>query len=131
MTFTYRNPHTDCGCEGYEGSWKPATDIIDTKDDYVLKMEVPGFNKEDMNIEFKDSILSVSGEVKQKEDSEDMSYHWTERQKGRFSRSFRLPRNVDGKKIDAKLKDGILELKVAKPEETKPKSIDIQLSNSN
>lgn len=128
MNFAYRRPHTDCGCEEHEGSWKPATDIIDTKEDYILKIEVPGFSKDDMNIEFKDSILSVSGEAKQMEDSEDQSYHWTERRSGGFSRSFRFPKNVDGKKIDAKLKDGILELKVAKPEETKPKSIEIQFN---
>lgn len=128
MTFAHRRPHTDCGCEGYEGSWKPATDIIDTESDYILKMEVPGFSKDDMNIEFKDSILSVSGEVKQQEDSEDISYHWTERHKGSFSRSFRFPRSIDGKRIDAKLKDGILELKVAKPEESKPRNIEIKFN---
>lgn len=105
--------------------WLPATDIIDTESDYVLKMEVPGFRKNDMLIEFKDSILSVKGE-KQEGNADDVEFIRGERRHGNFSRSFRFPGDVDGKKINAKLKDGILELRVAKPEEKKPNRIELK-----
>jgi HSP20 family protein len=105
----------------------PATDIYDTDEYYVLKMEVPGFSKSEIDIEFKDSVLTVKGERKEEKEKEDkdVSYHWTERRHGNFSRSFRLPKDVDGKKIDAILKSGVLELKIAKPEEKKPRNIPI------
>lgn len=107
--------------------WLPATDIFDTENDYVVKMDVPGFDKKDMQIEFKDSILSVKGE-KQEEHAEGVEYFLGERHHGNFYRSFRLPRDVDGKKINAKLKDGILELRVAKPKEKKPKQIEVKVN---
>jgi len=116
------------GNEETRPSWVPATDIFDTEDNYVLKMEIPGFAKDELDIEFKDSVLSVKGERKAEEKkSEEENYHWVERNSGGFARSFRFPRNVDVKKIDASLKDGILELRVAKPEETKPRTVPISV----
>lgn len=114
--------------EETRASWVPATDIFNTEDNYVLKMEIPGFAKDELDIEFKDSVLSVKGERKEEEKkSEDENYHWIERNSGSFARSFRFPKNVEVKKIDATLKDGILELRVAKPEETKPKTVPISV----
>jgi HSP20 family protein len=104
--------------------WRPAADIYDTGNGYVLKMEVPGFSKEDVNIEFKDNILSVSGERKETDRADD-KYHLAERYSGKFQRAFRLPKDVDAQKINASMKDGVLELKVAKPEEKKPRNIPI------
>ncbi|MCP5048681.1 MAG: Hsp20/alpha crystallin family protein [bacterium] len=106
-------------------SWQPATDIYDTESDYVFRMEVPGFAKEDVKVEFKDNVLTVNGERKEQAEVNDANYHRTERRSGVFSRSFRLPKNVDGKNIDAKLHKGILELRIAKPEERKTKTIPI------
>mgnify|MGYP003571925618 CR=1 FL=1 len=106
------------------GAWLPATDIFDTESDYVLKMEVPGFSKKEMQIEFKDSILSVKGE--KEENVGDAEYVRNERRRGNFSRSFQFPRDVEGKKINAKLKDGILELRIAKPLEKKPRHIEVK-----
>ena len=109
-------------------TWHPTTDIYDTKDNYVLKMELPGLKKEEVNIEFENNTLSVSGERKEEKDVKKDDYHWTERYNGKFHRAFRLPKNVDGEKINASMKDGILELKVAKPEEKKPKDISIAVN---
>jgi len=106
-------------------SWLPATDIIDEKDNYVLKMEIPGLSKEQVKIEIENDTLSVSGERKEEKEEKSENYHWTERRSGKFHRSFRLPKNVDGRKINAAMKNGILELKVPKPEEVKPKNIPI------
>ncbi len=113
------------GHEENRMSWVPATDIFDTEENYVLKMEIPGFAKDEVDIQFKDSILSVKGERKSEEKSEEENYHWIERNSGTFARSFRFPKDVDVQKIDASLKDGILELRIAKPEETKPKTVPI------
>jgi len=113
--------------ESSDVSWAPVTDIYDTDENYVLKMEIPGYSKDDVNVEFKDNILSVSGEKKE-ELVEDARIFRSERRTGKFARSFKLPRDVDGTKIDAKLKDGVLELKVAKPEEKKPRHIPINFN---
>jgi HSP20 family protein len=122
----------DTASRGYTGnSYEryPATDILDTDEDYVLKMEIPGFSKNDVNIEFKENILSIKGERKdeEKEGVQKERYHWAERRDPNFSRSFRFPKNVDGKKINARIKDGILELRVPKPEDIKPKNIPINI----
>lgn len=143
MTLLRMKPASGCGCEhNYysrpqdreiskqeqnDATWAPVTDIYDTEDNYVLKMEIPGYGKDDVNIEFKDSILYVSGEKKE-EVVEDARLYRSERRTGKFARSFKLPRDIDGKKIDAKLKNGLLELKVAKPEEKKPRNIPINFN---
>jgi HSP20 family protein len=106
-------------------SWKPSTDIYDTKENFVLKMDLPGVSKEDVNVEFKDNVLTVTGERKDGKKEDDSCLCATERASGKFSRSFKFPENIDGDKIDASMKDGILELKVAKPEERKPRTIPI------
>ena len=106
-------------------SWAPVTDIIDEKDNFVLKMEIPGLNKDQVKIEIENDTLSVSGERTEEKEVKEENYHWSERRSGKFYRAFRLPKNVDTKKINASMKDGILELKVPKPEEIKPKNIPI------
>jgi len=108
-----------------EGSWKPSTDIYDTKENIVLKMDLPGVSKEDVNVEFKDNALTITGERKNGKKEDDSCLCASERASGKFSRSFRFPANIDGAKIDASMKDGILELRIAKPEERKPRIIPI------
>lgn len=103
----------------------PATDVYDTEDNYVLKMDVPGFAKDEIKVEFKKDTLTISGERKNDKSTEDTTYHRNERSAGNFSRSFSMPRNVDGNAINAKLKNGILELRIAKPEEQKPRTITV------
>lgn len=78
----------------------------------VLKLQLaaPGLTKEDFNIELKDNLLTVSGERKFTNEKKEKNYHSIERQYGSFSRSFSLPENVDGEKINAKYNHGILEL---------------------
>ena len=105
--------------------WYPATDIYETKDDYVFKLEVPGLKKEDINIELTDDTLSIKGERKDEREVKKEDYHRVESCSGTFSRSFSLPNNIDSKKINATMKNGVLELRVAKAEEKKPKAITI------
>ena len=105
--------------------WYPATDIYETEDGYVFKLEVPGLKKEEINIEFNENTLSIKGEKKEENEVKKEDYHRVESCSGTFSRSFALPHTIDHKKIDAKMKNGVLELRVAKAEEKKPKTITI------
>jgi HSP20 family protein len=106
-------------------SWRPMTDIYETKDAYVFKIELPGFKKEDIKVEFSGETLTLRGERKQEEETKNENCHRLERSYGLFERSFTIPKNIDSKKIDATLKDGILMLTVPKIEEAKTKAIPI------
>jgi HSP20 family protein len=105
--------------------WSPKTDIYDAKDDYVLKMEIPGLSKKEVKIEIENDTLAVFGERKREAEMKEEYYSWTERRNGKFYRAFRLPEDIDAKKINASMKDGVLELRVPKPEIKKPKNIPI------
>lgn len=106
----------------------PVTDIIETKDDYVLKLEVPGLKKDDIKVEITENTLSVSGERKQDSEINEEDYHRIEGFSGSFNRSFTLPGETDTGKIKASMKNGILELRIAKAEEKKAKSISIDVN---
>lgn len=108
-------------------NWHPATDILETKDEYVFKVELPGIAKEDVFVELNDNMLTIKGERKEEKDIDKEAYHRCERCSGSFSRSFNVPKNVDNQKISATMKNGILELKVPKAEQAKPKEIPIQI----
>jgi len=109
------------------GSWYPATDVYETKDGYVFKVEVPGLSKDDINVEFNNNVLSIKGERKEEKEIEKENYHRIESYSGTFSRSFSLPKDADPNKIDATLKNGILELRIVKTEEKKAKAISINV----
>ncbi len=108
-------------------SWSPSTDIYETKDEYVFKIEVPGMNKDDVKVEFTEDTLTIKGERKEDKEIKKENYHRIERFFGSFQRSFTLPKNIDEKKIKAELKDGILELRVPKVEKSKTKAIPITI----
>lgn len=110
-----------------QASWSPSTDIYDSKEGYVVKMELPGVAKEDVNVEFKDNVLTITGERKDKKEVSRENYYNVESYDGKFYRSFRFPDDVDAQKIDASMKNGVLELRVAKPEERKPRNIPITI----
>lgn len=109
-------------------TWYPTVDVFEKKDEYVFKLEVPGLSKDDINVEFHNNTLTVQGEKKEDKEVKEENYHRIESFKGKFSRSFTLPKNINSKKIDAKMKDGVLELRVAKAEEAKAKSIPININ---
>lgn len=94
----------------------PKVDVIETENAYEVQVAVPGLNKEDFKIEINDNYLTVSGERKLSNEKKDKNFHSIETQYGSFSRSFTLPENVDGTKINAKYNNGILELVIPKDE---------------
>lgn len=97
-------------------SFVPKVDILEKDQAYELHVAVPGMNKEDFKIDLKDNYLTISGERKFTNEKKDKNFHSVETQYGAFSRSFSLPENVDGTKINAKYNNGILELTIPKDE---------------
>ena len=97
-------------------SFLPKVDVIENDKSYELHVAVPGLKKEDFNIEVQDNFLTVSGERKFTDEKKDKNFHSIETQYGAFSRSFSLPENVDGSKIQASYNNGILEVIVPKDE---------------
>jgi HSP20 family protein len=113
--------------EWSEGVWNPSVDISETKDNVVIKAEMPGLNKEDFKISMQDNMLTLIGEKKQEKKEKETNYHRVERSYGAFSRSFALPTSVKSDKIKATYKDGVLSITLPKTEEVKPKEIPISI----
>jgi HSP20 family protein len=116
------------GEEFERGAWTPAIDIYETNDSFVVSADLPGLNKEDIQIDLKDNTLTLKGEKKFEEKVSRDEFIRVERAYGSFVRSFTLPQNVEPEKIKAKYKDGVLELTIPKKEEAKPKQIKVEVS---
>ena len=108
-------------------SWSPVTDVFETKDEYVFKLEVPGMDKDDISVEFIGDNLSIKGEKKEEVEVKKESYHRIESYSGNFCRSFNIPKNVNTEKIKASMKSGVLQLRIPKVEAAKAKSIQIDV----
>lgn len=109
------------------GMWTPAVDIYENNDSVVVKAELPGVEKDQISVEVKDGILSLRGERKFEKEVKEESYHRIERSYGTFQRSFSLPVSVDQEKVTAKFTDGVLEVKLPKKEQAKPKQIKVDV----
>ncbi len=108
-------------------AWKPVVDIFDKDHAIVIHAELPGVTKENVSIEIKENILTLKGErVENKEIKED-KYFRKERSFGSFERSFTLPSTINPENIKATFKDGILEIEIPKPDEKKPKMVQINI----
>jgi HSP20 family protein len=110
------------------GTWEPVVDISETPESYLVTAELPGLTKDDVNINYEDGVLTIRGEKKQEKEEKRKNYHRVERSFGAFERSFRVPSRVLVDKIEAKFKDGILNLMLPKAEEARPKEIPIKIS---
>ena len=113
--------------ETLERTWAPVVDIYEEKDNIIVKAELPGIKKDEVSIEIKDNVLTLSGERKYEQEKKKENYHRIERFYGKFSRSFTLPETVQVDKVKANYKDGVLEITLPKAEETKPKAIPIKI----
>ncbi len=106
--------------------WRPMVDTYEKDDAIVVNAELPGVNKEDISVDVKNNILTISGERKHEEDVNEDNYFRKERFYGKFQRSFTLPDNVDSEKVDAAYKDGVLEVTIPKTEQGSTKKIEIK-----
>lgn len=107
------------------GAMSPSVDIFEEGNDMVVKAEIPGISKEDLNVSITEDSLTISGEKKQEEKVEKKDFHRVERSYGSFTRSFRLPDNVNGEKAKASFTDGVLEVRIPRTKEAKKKKIQI------
>ncbi|MDP8238904.1 MAG: Hsp20/alpha crystallin family protein [Candidatus Hatepunaea meridiana] len=114
--------------EGQIAKWSPHVEITELEDHFEVSAELPGMNRDDIKVELKNSILTISGEKSAGREEKDHKIHLCERAYGSFKRSFQLPSNVDSKSINAEFKNGILILNFPKLEEAKPKQIDIKVN---
>ncbi|HYX63209.1 MAG TPA: Hsp20/alpha crystallin family protein [Burkholderiales bacterium] len=103
----------------------PSVDVIDRDDEVVVRAEVPGYKKEDIEVSVSDSLLTIKGETKTEEKEEKGDYYRCEISHGAFSRSIGLPATVDDSKAKASMKDGVLELTLPKLEKSKRHTIAI------
>jgi len=113
--------------EPFKGEWMPSLDVSETKDNIVVKVEVPGMDGKDIDISFANGVLTIKGERKQEKEEKDENYHRVERSYGAFSRSTRLPKDIQGDKIKASCKDGVLKITLPKSEEAKKKEVKIKV----
>jgi HSP20 family protein len=105
--------------------WIPAMDLVETDDDFVLRADLPGLTEDDVNIELEDNVLTVSGERKAEHQERKDGYYRVERASGSFQRSLTLPEGVDPEKIKASFENGVLEVRVPKPEQRRPRKVTI------
>jgi len=113
------------GAYGSTRRWIPPMDLVETEDNLVLRADLPGVDRGDIEIEVKDGVLTVSGERKAQHETQREGYHRVERSFGRFSRSLELPKGVDPQNVSAHFDKGVLEVRMPKPEERKPTRIEI------
>lgn len=108
-----------------ERRWIPAMDLAETDDSLVLRADLPGVNEDDVDVEVKDGVMTISGERKDEHEEKREGFHRVERSFGRFSRALNLPDGVDPDKVEAKFDNGVLEVRIPKPEETQPTRVQI------
>jgi HSP20 family protein len=105
--------------------WIPAMDVVETDDTYVLRADLPGLSKGDVNVELDDRVLTISGERKAEHEQRREGYYRVERASGSFTRALRLPEGVDADGIQASFDNGVLEVRISKPEQHKPRKVQI------
>jgi HSP20 family protein len=108
------------------GSWMPALDVFETQDKFVVTVELPGVNPDEVDVSVEDSTLTITGERKFYENVSDDSFHRVERRYGSFARSLSLPQTADAERIEASFDRGVLTIEVPRVEQAKPKRIQVR-----
>jgi len=121
---TQRRGDRSAGDEFERADWTPASDIYETETGYLIAMDLPGIDREALEIDVDDNRLVIKGTREVSESKQ----HRSERPRGRFVRTFSVPASVDQGKIGAEYKDGVLQIRLPKRTEQKPKKIDIKIS---
>ena len=108
------------------GEWCPSMDISETKESLMVKVEVPGMDQRDIRISLQENLLTITGEKRQEKDEKEERYHRVERSYGAFTRGVRLPVAVDGSKVAATFKNGLLTVTLPKTPAAKGTTIPIK-----
>lgn len=113
----------------FRGSWTPAVDIFESDNhDLVMKAELPGMSREDIEVSVENSTLVLKGTKKFDTEVKEEQYRRVERSYGTFHRSFTLPNTVDATKVSAEFKNGVLTVKLPFREEAKPRTINVEVT---
>jgi len=110
--------------------WIPAMDLVETEDHYVLTADLPGLSQEDINLEFEGDVLTLSGERRSEHAERKEGFYRLERATGAFSRSLTLPEGIDADAVQATFDKGVLEVRIPKPEQRKPRKVSIQVGDA-
>jgi HSP20 family protein len=110
--------------------WIPAMDLLETADEFVLHADLPGLGEGDVSIELDDSVLTISGERPSAHESQKEGYYRVERAWGAFSRSLTLPEGVDPDSVKASFTQGVLEVRIPKPAQRKPRKVSISVGGA-
>ncbi len=124
----FDSPTGNGGASGAR-QWIPAMDLHEDDDHYVLHADLPGLAEEDVKVELEDDVLTISGERRSERQQTRDGYQRVERATGRFSRALTLPEGVDADKIQARIDKGVLEVRIPKPEERKPRRVAIAVGD--
>jgi HSP20 family protein len=108
--------------------WIPAMDLVETAEAFVLRADLPGLSEEDVKIEMEDGVLTISGERKVEHEAREEGFYRLERAVGSFSRQLTLPKGVNPEGVTASFDRGVLEVRVPKPEQAKPRRISIAVA---
>jgi HSP20 family protein len=111
--------------------WLPPMDLVETDDHFMLRADLPGLSEDEVGIEFEDGVLTVAGERKAEHEDKKEGFYRVERSFGQFRRSLTLPEGVDADGITANFDKGVLEVRIPKPEERKPRRVAIQVGGQN
>jgi HSP20 family protein len=124
----FDSPVASRGARGELQRWVPAMDLVETEDHFVLRADLPGVAPGDVKIELEDNVLTVAGERRAEHEDKGEGFYRVERSFGGFQRSLTLPEGVDAEAIDASFDNGVLEVRIPKPEERKPRRVTISAS---
>jgi HSP20 family protein len=119
------------GGERESRRWVPAIDLVEGEDHFVLKADLPGLGEDDVSIEVQDGTLTISGERKAEHEARERGWYRVERSFGSFSRSLTLPDGINPDAISARFERGVLEVRIPKPEERKPRRVQIKAGADN
>jgi HSP20 family protein len=114
------------GFSSARGEWMPSVEVFETAKEIVVNAELPGMDPKNIDISLHDGVLTLRGERKREEEEKDGAFHRIERSSGAFSRSIRLPSEVDPDKVKANYKHGILKIKLPKTKEESVKKIEVK-----
>ena len=115
------------GGDGGARRWIPAMDLVEEGEQYVLRADLPGVGEDDVSVELEDNVPTVSGERKSEHREQGDGFRRIERSSGSFSRSLTLPEGIDAEQIRARFEQGVLEVRVPKPEQRKPRRVAIDV----
>jgi HSP20 family protein len=125
----FEAPATGAG-NGAPRRWVPAMDLVETEDHFVLRADLPGLSESDVDLSLEENVLTLKGERKVEHESRSEGFYRLERSTGTYSRSLTLPEGVDGDAITATFDKGVLEVRIPKPEEHKPRKLQITVGDA-